>query len=93
MLSLHVLNQNLGDLTWFNVDLKCHNHPSIRCTLVAYVVGSDINVFSGRPVSIFVNYDNYRYKHLLCSIVLFIIFHVVMFLVTTCIFCYVPLLS
>lgn len=66
MLSLHVLNQNLGDLTWFNVDLKCHNYHSIRCTLVAYV-GSDINVFSGRPVLIFVNYDNYRYKHLLCS--------------------------
>jgi len=71
ILSLLVPNQNLGDLTSFNVDLKCHNHPSTRCTVVAYAVGSDINVFNGRPVLIFVNYANYGYKICYVHIVIF----------------------
>jgi len=43
-------NQNFRIFSLLNINFKCQNCPSARCTSAANIINSDTDIFSGHPV-------------------------------------------
>jgi hypothetical protein len=54
--SLRVPNRNCRGLSWFNVEFKRRNSPSVRCVLAANTIDSDTDIFN--RLSVWVNMIN-----------------------------------
>jgi hypothetical protein len=79
---LCVLNQNLGEFTVFNVDLKCSCCPSAMHALVANAISRDIDIFNGNSV-LFDQFDKLIMPIIgtkICCV--YIIFHVFTFVIS-----------
>ena len=45
-------NRNVRDFSFFNAVPKRRNCPSVRCPSVANGIGSELDIFNGRSVSV-----------------------------------------